>query len=58
MNLSFHMLQKQANLIKILTEIKVKREKKRNYESVLSCSLYLFHDGDITSSYAVQGYYS
>ncbi len=27
MNLSFHMLQKQANLIKILTEIKVKREK-------------------------------
>ncbi len=27
MNLSFHMLQKQANLIKILTEIKLKREK-------------------------------
>ncbi len=27
MNLSFHMLQKQANLIKLLTEIKVKRKK-------------------------------
>ncbi len=36
MNLSFHMLQKQANLIKLLTEIKVKREKILNYESVLS----------------------
>ncbi len=35
-NLSFHMLQKQANLIKLLTEIKVKREKILNYESVLS----------------------
>ncbi len=30
------MLQKQANLMKILTEIKVKREKILNYESVLS----------------------
>ncbi len=30
------MLQKQANLIKILTEIKVKREKIQNDSSVLS----------------------
>ncbi len=30
------MLQKQANLIKLLTEMKVKREKILNYESVLS----------------------
>ncbi len=54
MNLSFHMLQKQANFIKILTEIKVKREKILNYESVLSYALCTF----FTSSYAVQGYYS